>query len=61
MKKCEKFLEILVEHDRINPQDLFPPPIESQFALDCLTEALFLDQITILHYPDHLNRVMQLY
>lgn len=28
-KKIEKFIDILVEHERENPKELFPPPIKA--------------------------------
>lgn len=39
-KKLEKFIDILVQHEKDNPKELYPPAITPQFALDCLTEAL---------------------
>lgn len=39
-KKLENFIDILVEHEKKEPFPLYPPPINAQFALDCLTEAL---------------------
>lgn len=38
-KKLEEFINILVEHERKNPQELYPPAINGQFAFDCLAEA----------------------
>lgn len=38
-KKLEEFINILAEHDKANPEDIFPPAIKGQFAFDCLAEA----------------------
>lgn len=38
-KKLEEFINILVKHDQENPHELFPPCINTQFAIDCLCEA----------------------
>lgn len=39
-KNLEKFIDILVEHEKENPFCLFPAPIQTEFMIDCLTEAL---------------------
>lgn len=39
-KKLEEFINILVEHERNTPRNIFPPAIDGQFAFDCVIEAL---------------------
>lgn len=43
MKKynyLQQFIEILVNHEKENTYNLFPPCVEAQFTVDCLCEAL---------------------
>lgn len=37
-KKLEEFINILVEHEKSNPKELYPPTIDPQFVIDCLCE-----------------------